>query len=119
MIRAYHHSLQPSGASFIPERIGGAGTRNSGFASPAPSRCGRLYANWIWPFAASRAFHHTPLDLRQKFASRIVDGFQGASLSAGRSGLAALSDGHRVDRKEKACPTRDGSNLTRNGAQAS
>jgi len=40
-------------------------------------------------------------------------------LSAGVPGLVALSDGHRVERKEKTCPTREGSNLTRYGAKAS
>jgi hypothetical protein len=38
---------------------------------------------------------------------------------AGLTGLVAASDGHRDSKRKESCPTRSGSNPTRNGAKAS
>lgn len=58
----------------------------------------------------SRALQASKQSAR-RFANRLH-----LSLSAGLPGLVALCDGHTVERKEMTCPTRDGSNMTRNGA---
>jgi hypothetical protein len=93
----------------------GSGNSRASSAS-APLRA--FYS--VWPLKAARRLFHS-------LTSSIP--FQAGKQSTGRcskalhfkpfrrlAGLVALCDGHTVVRKERACPTRDGSNMTRNRA---
>jgi len=62
-------------------------------------------------------FPSIAIQLRQKSFRGCTQGLQFSNLSAGKTGLVVLCDGHTVGRKERACPTRYGSSLTQNRAR--